>query len=689
MAKWVKVALLLYGLSGWNGTAVAQQKERSVADIIARIYEHMKEENQTGLDFTALEEELEYFSQHPVNLNNTSRQELERLQFLNDIQIENLLYYLYRNTPVYTIYELQLVDGFDRFVIQDLLPFVTIGPYEPKHAGLPSLKQIVKYGKNEMVLRSGRTLEKKQGYRHTDNDSAAIADGKRYLGDPYSLSVRYAFRYRSAIQAGCSAEKDEGEQFWGSYHKGFDFYSAYFQLHTAGWLKTLVIGSFRVAFGQGLVVQPEQSIGKTGSITNVITRGSGLTRTGSTGESNYLRGIGVTLKSGRTEASLFFSSRKIDGDSAGGVFSSFKTDGLHRTFGSLINKSTVSMRIAGGNVSRTFGWGRLGLTFADVMLGVPLQPALRPDAIWHFSGRHQFSAGISYRVRWQKFNFFGETATVSSGGVASLNGLCISAASTVDIVILHRSYSPRYDALLAHAFSEGSTAGNESGLYIGIETHPYRKWKVSAYADSFRFPWLKYGVSRPSSGYDALLLLTFVPSRSVEMNWRITSEEKEKNLPSMSTTYYTGIYSKNALRYQLSYNVGKTWRLKNLVEMNRTDDEVSTPHYGYLLSQELSFDGRKIPLSLDLRYELFDAADYANRIYSFEQDILYAFSVPMLYGRGSRCYLNMRYDFSRLFSLWFKVVQTWYGDVAGIGTGTESVASDHKTEIRTSLRWRF
>ena len=77
--------------------------------IIADIYEQVSEEAETEIDFTNFYDDLMFLSDNPINLNKTNKEELEKLQFLSDSQIENILYYLYRNAPLITIYELQLI----------------------------------------------------------------------------------------------------------------------------------------------------------------------------------------------------------------------------------------------------------------------------------------------------------------------------------------------------------------------------------------------------------------------------------------------------------------------------------------------------------------------------------------------------------------------------------------------------
>ena len=64
-------------------------------------------------DWQSQLEELQYLSEHPINLNVATRGQLEQLPFLSDIQIENILAYVYIHGEMVTVYELQLVDEMD------------------------------------------------------------------------------------------------------------------------------------------------------------------------------------------------------------------------------------------------------------------------------------------------------------------------------------------------------------------------------------------------------------------------------------------------------------------------------------------------------------------------------------------------------------------------------------------------
>ncbi|MFT3752218.1 MAG: hypothetical protein QM800_04855 [Paludibacter sp.] len=112
--------------------------------------------------------------------------------------------------------------------------------------------------------------------------------------------------------------------------------------------------------------------------------------------------------------------------------------------------------------------------------------------------------------------------------------------------------------------------------------------------------------------------------------------------------------------------------------------------YGVIASQDVSYAFQTIPLKIDFRYQFFDAVDYENRFYSYEKDVLYAFSIPMYFGLGTRYYLNLKYELNRNLSFWFKMAQTIYADDReSLSSGNETIQGNRKTDVRLLLKWEF
>jgi len=672
-------------------TVRAQNVVSTTEQLIADIFEQFKAESDEVIDYESFYDDLMFCAQNPINLNQTNRDELDKLQFLTEIQIENILSYVYEFGPLHTIYELQLIEGVDMTDIRRMLPFVRIGEGDDSKNKI-YMKDLIRYGKNELLIRIDKGLETKEGYQWLPDEdvNAPSVNPKLYLGNEFYNSLKYRFHYKDRVQFGFSAEKDAGEQFWGNQNKGYDFYSFHVQLNNFGKFKTIVLGDFRANFGQGLVLHPEFSMGKSSYVLNVAPRNSGLKKFSSTDEYNFFRGGGATLKLGKFDLTAFYSNKMIDGDTVNGTFPTIIKTGYHRTLDELAKKQTVNQQIIGGNATYTNMNLQIGFTAVHTRLDKTLMPDKSVYNHFYFSGDNQTTGGIFYRYRWNKLNLFGETAMTGNGALATLNGCYFNPASQVSLVVLQRYYSPEYDTFYASGFASSSRINNESGIYLGAEIRPFKKWKFAAYADNYRFPWPKFGVDAPSLGQDYLLQADFATRKNLTMYWRLRYNEGQSNLSGSTATMPVIVpQQKASLRYQLNYDVGN-FSFKNLVEGNLVRVAAGNWTYGLIALQDVSYEFQKIPLQLDFRMQFFDAVDYDNRVYAYEKDVLYAFSIPMFSGIGSRYYLNVKYEISKQFSIWFKIAQTVYADDReALSSGNEMISGNRKTDVRLLLKWGF
>ena len=685
MVRRIGVIICIYCLSVLS--LQCQTKSSAIEQFIADIFEQFAAESEEELDFESFYESLIDLSDHPINLNNTNKEELSKLMFLSDIQIENFLYFTYRFGKLNSLYELQLVDGFDMTDIRRMLPFVSIGSvnstYEPIY-----WKEVVRYGKNQVLARFDKTLETKDGYLVKQN--AEGQDTKDYIGNSLYNSLKYQFRFKERIKMGVTLEKDAGELWINKKRLGYDYNSAYLQINDFKYLKTVVLGDYRATFGQGLVLGASFGMGKSSYVLNVGTHGTGLKKYSSTNEQAFFRGVGATLKFDNFNTSFFYSRKYIDADSTGNVFSGFYKTGYHRTESEILKKQTVLEQVIGFNATYTFKQLQVGFTGVYTHFDHSLDYEPITYNHYYFRGQNQAVGGLYYRFRWMKLNFFGESALTDIGALATINGMSFSPLSQLSFLILNRNYSADYDTFYANSFSESTRINNENGWYFGAEFHPYRKWKISAYCDSYRFKWPKYGVDAPSLGTDYLLQIDFAQSRTLSMFWRMKYEDKMDNFTESSSVMpFVVNISKAVAKYQLNYSFGN-FSFRNVIDFNLAKRYNLEWKYGLTVYQDISYEFKKLPLKIDLRYQFFDALDYENRVYAYERDILYAFAIPMFYGKGNRYYVNLKYEINSKLSLWFKIAQTVYADDReSISSANEEILGNRKTDLRTLIRWNF
>lgn len=87
--------------------------------------------------------------ENPININTASREDLEQFPFLTAKDVENLSEYIYRYGPMKSLGELVMIKDLSYYKRRLLFYFTYAGDTHKK--GFPSFKNIVKYGKHEVV----------------------------------------------------------------------------------------------------------------------------------------------------------------------------------------------------------------------------------------------------------------------------------------------------------------------------------------------------------------------------------------------------------------------------------------------------------------------------------------------------------------------------------------------------------
>lgn len=635
--------------------------------------------------------ELSYRAEHPFDLNRVTGEELKGLPFLSDTQIEGLLKHRERNGAFLSLYELKGVEALDFQTIELLAPFLHIGE-QPVYKRPITVKNLLKYGSNELLIRYDQGFQQKQGYGSFPDSILQRYPNRKYLGEPFYTSLRYAYTFGQQIQFGMTAEKDAGEPFWNRRHKGYDFYSAHLLLKDInGWLKTLAAGDYKISFGQGLVVSNDFSPSRNAIVAQAERRTNGFRRHFSTNENNFFRGIAATAQWRRWELSLFYSRRRQDaGVDSSLTFTSLKTDGLHRLPRDWEKRHTLRLQSYGGNLRYLTEHFHIGLTALSASFSpYRMEPEEQPYTRFYFRGSRMVNISVDYLLKNERIKLYGETARSQNGAWATLNALQWSPVSYLSLLLLHRYYDQRYHALFGNAFSQGGTVRNEQGTYIGLQVVPFAHWAVAAYADLFRFPWVKYGVDAPSSGSEAMAQVTFTPHPSLSTYLRYKYRKKEKNSPAgESTPLRIQSYVQQRLRGQLRWQPAPGWELKSAAEGIRymTAGQRSQ---GMLLSQSVGWIPTAVPLRADLYAAWFHTDSYDSRLYSYERNLLYVFNVPFLYGHGLRSTVLLRWDLPPHLSLSTKLAHTHYFDRETIGSDAETIAGRSKTDLYLLLRWKF
>jgi hypothetical protein len=671
-------------------SAFSQEKSEVVQQRIEFIAEQLETEE---IDLTNVVQQLNYYFDHPLNLNGATADELEELNLLSDVQISDLLLHIKLFGKLITIYELQSLEYWDLQTIQLVQPFVKVDDkLESLHI---SLKEAVKQGNYELYMRYQTSPEEKTGYQQVP-DSVLQASNSYYYGNPDRYYSRFRYSYRTNLSIGVTGEKDAGEQFFrGAQKDGFDFYSAHAFFKGGKYLKALAVGDYQVQIGQGLNLWSGYAFGKTADVTNIKRSANPIRPYTSVDESRFMRGAAIDLGFGPFSLLAFASMKKVDASVlADSLYddlefvSSINLSGLHRTNSEIQKKDALTEKMAGANFryrNRNF---QLGIAGVYQGYDKDFNKSIQPYNQFDFRGKEMVSLSGDYSYVIRNFNFFGEASRSSySGNWANVHGVLFSLDSRASFSLLYRNYQKGYQTFYNNGFSEGSNTQNENGIYAGFKLKLSSAWTLNTYADFFAFPWMKYQVDAPTAGHELLIQPSYKPNKQLEIYARFRQQLRQKNSRDSdgTVTPIEDVLQRN-YRLNLSYAVSEFFTVKSRIEYVTINRPSNAPEDGLIITQDVLFKPKNLPFDLSLRYALFDTDSYDTRIYTYENNALYVFAVPAYYYQGSRGYMLIRYSFLKRFDLWVRYGTFIYNNRKTLGSGAEEIQGSKKSDVTVQLR---
>jgi len=458
------------------------------------------------------------------------------------------------------------------------------------------------------------------------------------------------------------------------------------------------LGDYQIQIGQGLNLWSSYAFGKTADIATIKRNAIPIRPYTSVDESRFLRGAAVDLAYRNFDLTLFGSRKKIDAavlaDSTYEdleFISTIDLSGLHRTNSEISKMNGLTEFITGANVRYSTTSLKIGSAFVYQGYDKFFDKRTAFYNQFDFRGKSRFSVSGDYNYTFKNLNLFGEVSKVIDSqvqnGLAMVHGAMISIDSRASIGLLYRNYFRDYQTFYNAGFSEGSNTQNEKGLYAGLKLKLNSKWSLNGYADLFRFPWMKYLIDAPSYGHEFLIQPIYKPNKIFEVYGRFRQQMRQRNSRDSDGTI-TEIEDviQRSYRFNLSYTVSEFFTLKSRIEYVTINRLSNNPEEGLLITQDFIFRPKSFPLDIALRYALFDTDSYDTRIYSFENNALYAFAVPAYYYQGNRAYVLFRYSFLRRFDLWIRYGYFLYNNRNSVSSGAEQIDGSRKTDLLFQLR---
>jgi len=653
------------------------------------------ENTEIELDFSELTEEIEKLVANPVNINSRDREELRRLFFLNEVQIQSILAYTANYGDFVSIYELKALQGFDPTVIRKIIPFIKIAPFEERRL---QLRDAITRGEHSILMRYQRILEKQEGYLPVSDSLLEIEHNARYLGSPDKILLKYGYDYRSQIRWGFLAEKDAGEEFFrGTQKQGFDFYSAYIYGRDLGKIHKMVVGDFHATFGQGLVMWSGLSFGKSGITGGMPHTARGLTPSTSSNEIYYLRGGGITLGLGNFEISTLASRIALDASTSvldtlepSEIIEGLRTTGLHRTISEVDLSKNIHLTTLGGNISYTGNIFKAGFTIASENFDKAFNYQTGLYNLFQQPRKSQFTIGTDVCIYLRDFVLQGEIARDVEGHLAGIFNANFQPDPRLTLAFIYRNYDKAFQNYHSNAFSENSGVYNEQGVYIGFRASVAKQLELTGYADYFLFPWFKYRVDGPSKGREYFIRMDLLMDEKTRAYLRYRFEQKEINTKEENRKLNTLSPRKyHNVRMHFDYQPIEEWKFASRAEAIFNYTLEGNSRMGFLIYQDVTWQPFRLPISISGRYALFDTETYDERLYAYEHDMLYSFSIPAYYYKGQRIYLILKYSLYKNLNFWLRFASSIYWNKDEIGTGLEIIHGNTRSEIKAQLIWKF
>lgn len=650
--------------------------------------------DNTDISVDTYQENLNALILNPININTATAPELRNTTLFTELQIRDLRRHIEAFGDLTSVYELQTIASFSTEEIIRIKPFISLS--STNKAEVAFIQQL-HLGDYQYFLRLGRYVETQEGYLEDSLGNTS------YYGNNLRIYTRLRYSYQNKLNYGITAEKDAGEAIFGpSQPKGFDYYSAHFFKKGTGKVKAIALGDYELRMGQGLIMWSGFGFGKSVYPVAVRRAGPVLDAYTSTNENRFMRGAGITYAFNNVYVTTFASNKKMDAnvslidttDEEILQVSSIDNSGLHRSETELENKDAIKETVAGFDITVYKGQFNIGLSAVYFHLNTPLVKTVDTYEIYDFTGNNLFNSSVHYNFLWKNILFFGETAMSDNLKAATLNGIIMPVDPKIDIAIVHRYFSPQYQTLYAETFSESTIPQNEQGTYFGTEIKPVKGWKLSGYLDVYKHPWLEFQKDAPSYGTDFFTQITWQPSRTFETYLRYKNEISDRNA---SSSYFDEVLTvnqiirleKSSIRWHSDYDVNKSLTLKSRLEVTFYDEHLGFPEKGYLLFQDFNYHPLSSPFSFATRFAVFNTDSYNTRIYAYETEVLYAYSIVGLSGHGTRAYLLLTYSPFKWLDIWLRISNTWYSETEEVGGGDNTFPGNTRSDVKFQMRLKW
>ncbi len=630
-------------------------------------------------------EQLETWLDDPLDLNRASAHALAVLPWLRPAQAEAIVRARTTDGPfdsVAAAFDAADIPPQDRAYLR---AFLHVRP--PSTTGTSAPWRVM------LMQQATRRLDLGRGYDRT-------REGTTYLGSPVRMMTRLQVGQRGRWQGRLTLNKHAGEPFaWDPALRFFGY------THMAGHVAwqprhgrtTIIAGDYQVALGQGLLLWRGLALGKgTAAVDGPARSSRGLAPYQGTDPNGHFRGLAGTMTVGPATLTAFASHTRRDAaldtltianGEASVVLSSLPTTGRYRTPLERERRASTTLQTAGGAVEMGRPGRHVGLAGYVARFGHPVAASDALHQRGAFSGQQAHGLSLYGHYSLGDIAAGAEVMRPHAGTMGGAVWLRTAVGRLAE-VLWHGRVLPVGNSLFGNPIAEQSSrARGERGFYLGLHLRPHPTWTLAGYADVFTMTWPRFRTDRPSTGLDVRARLTHQPRSWLRVYVQGRSRQREQNGAALHhDTRPLRPIRRHEIRLHAQYAHSPVLRFATQVDQVWTTRD-GTSGRGFLLSQDVRWHIHAA-LRLDARLAFFDADPFDARVYAYEHDLRYSFSVPAFSGQGQRRYLMATWAPTAALDFQMKLAETHMPMETTMGSGLDEVEGNRLRDVRLQLRWR-
>lgn len=626
-------------------------------------YECVEEQNELKIDLES----------NPLDLNNTSKNELERSGLFNSEQIENILFYLYVYGEMKSIYELKMVKNMDFKTIQNVLPYITV---------LPKVKNIKNYLNQTINMSLRNYITKPDGF--INKTDSLLGVNKKYIGDPFYYGLIYNGKYGSHLQWGIAIEKDAGEQL--SFIPDYSSFYFHYRSSDKKILKQIIVGSFKLHFASGLIMNNTYESGYSSLHTFQQPQNQIIRKHNSFNENDFHKGLAIALEKNKYHLYLYGASNRIDATLQDSVITSISKSGKHNTRSTLERKGNENISSVGGSIiykhkALEFGYNTVA-TFYSKQLHV------RNDILsnrFHFQRKNNLAISFNWSYKNSFLKMYGEEA-YSNNGWGFINTILLQPAKELLICFSQRYYSPAFYSIYGRVFGN-SNLRNEEGYYCYVSMYGGFGFYVSANIDYYKNLWAVSGSDFPKDGFDIRVRLENRKLNKLNFSFLYKRSNREKELEDdIQSGYRLTKFYRSSYSFRTSYEYSKHFLSQTLVEYSIFNQDALNS--GFHLSQIFTWQPADFNYKIQSIFSVFDGDDGVS-FYSPVRHSLYTALGERVAGKGYKFQVNMSYSINSLLRISFSYSYLHKNNQFSIGNGLEKINGNNRQIYSVLIRYNL